>query len=494
METGQMNMIQITTDATSLATVTGNTKTQSVQDGAEDSSAFAGILRGMTPKAPAQSTVVAGVTMAEIVSQTETAVEVVPLVVVEMKPEILATVITAPAVQLSDKATLKAVPAEHSEKDVEQKQPEDLIPGAAVTNAALAQAAQMLQMAGSMPESAQKVDLQVDAVDTPLKSIQLPNLKADSTKVPEQAVTTSVIAETKPTAVSVPAIMEQAIQAATRMPELATETAQGGSVTTPEVQPIQNAPGAALAPKAVTTPEIQAAKAASPELSSIRLQQIMGAYSLPFKAASATPASATPAVTKTDSATPVVAIQALAAPVAATVASATPVIAVPVAAVPVAATPVAATPVAAEPESATPAAATPAAATTSAGAASAATTPAAVTPAAVTPVVVTSAAATPVVAASVAATAVVAASAATTSALATAAVATQAGERPVEALVVLQPAQESSQVATPVEIQPGQHLEAASKARTDAAASITAASSATGNAEAWPLAGSGGST
>ncbi|MDD5286041.1 MAG: hypothetical protein PHD54_09285, partial [Desulfuromonadaceae bacterium] len=425
METGQMNMIQIPTDATSLATVTGNTKTQSVQDGAEDSSAFAGILRGLTPKAPAQSTVVAGVTMAEIVSQTETAVEVVPLVVVEMKPEILATLITAPTVQLSDKATLKAVRAEHSEKDVEQKQPEDLMPEAAVTNAALAQAAQMLQMTGSMPESAQKVDLQVDTVDTPLKSIQLPNMKADSTNVPEQAVTTSVIAETKPTAVPVPAIMEQAIHAATRLPEFATEKTQGGSVRAPEEQPTQNVPAAALAPEEVTTPEIQAAKAASPELSSIRLQQIMGAYSLPFKAASATPASATPAVTTTDSATPVVAIPALAGPAAATVASATPVAATAVTATAVTAASAVATSAVPIPASATSAALiTPAAVTTPVPATSEATTSAATTPASATSASATSAAATPVVAAS----------AATTAALAAPASATPAGERPVEAL------------------------------------------------------------
>jgi flagellar hook-length control protein FliK len=180
METGQMNMVQLPIEATLLTTVTGSSQAQPTQAGEQDSSAFAAILGGVTQQALAQSTVLAGAVPAEILLQTGATVEAIPLVVMDVKPETLFTFITTPTLQpsdkvlaevipetqLADKVLVKAATPEQSEKDVELKQPEELIPQEMFMNVALAQVVQALQMIGRVPESVQNGDVQVDTVDS----------------------------------------------------------------------------------------------------------------------------------------------------------------------------------------------------------------------------------------------------------------------------------------------------------------------------------------
>jgi flagellar hook-length control protein FliK len=111
METGQMNMIQLPIEATLLTTVTGSSQAQPAQAGEQDSSVFAAILGGMTPQAPAQSTVLAGAVPTEVLLQTGATVEAMPLVVMDVKPETLFTFLTTLTMQLSDKVPAKATPS-----------------------------------------------------------------------------------------------------------------------------------------------------------------------------------------------------------------------------------------------------------------------------------------------------------------------------------------------------------------------------------------------
>ncbi|MEI6702955.1 MAG: flagellar hook-length control protein FliK [Deltaproteobacteria bacterium] len=325
METGQMNMIQLPIEATLLPTVTGSSQSQSTQAGEQDSSAFAAILGDMTSQAPAQPTVVAVAVPAELLSQVGATVETMPLVVMEMKPEISLTLVTTSALQISEKVSAEAASSEQPAKDVELKQPEDLMPQEVVMSAAGSQIVLAPQMVGRMPESGQNIDVQVVTVtndELPVARTAAPiasemalrqSMEASSGSAATASVTPSpalpqeaqrhvetvaaqVVAQTPATpqarvAPEAPAILQtqtvpqappaQQSQVVPKTPASETQTASA----------IPEAPAPSV-PSGPVGSAIPAAKATTPDVPKIQLRQVMEAYSRPFSAASEVPKAA----------------------------------------------------------------------------------------------------------------------------------------------------------------------------------------------------------
>ena len=215
METGQMNMINMPGGAMlpTLSTAVGTLA------GDQDNNAFAGMLRGLSPDIFAQPKVMAQVENEGKLPAVDTNVEDGLPVLSDVKLDALASLMMV-TVQNGGNGSVveEAATTDHSEKDNEQKQPETLMPQEMELSAAGAQIPLTLLTIGRMPESEQKVDLQVDSplmkvailtTDDVMEGIRQPIMELLSGTVAEKAVsapvkveTTGVPADVKPLAVT----------------------------------------------------------------------------------------------------------------------------------------------------------------------------------------------------------------------------------------------------------------------------------------------------